>query len=312
MTRKKVGTLIMKIRTLIYSLKQGFINIRRNKLYSLASIGTITACIFLIGLFYSVVANLSHMVSNAEGQVSITVFFNKGIEQERIDEIGQIIDRRVEVKSSEYTSPEEAWEKFKKTYFGDKEELAEGFKNNNPLANSASYTVYLNDISMQDAFVSYMEGIDGVRQVNYSEGAANMLTDFGRLVGLVSGAIIIILLGVGIFLISNTVMIGIAVRKEEIGIMKLMGATDYFVRAPFLVEGVSIGLVGAAIPLGILYLIYTNVVSYILEGYGNMTGIVNFLSVNEVFKVLVPMALIIGGGIGFMGSMITIRKHLKV
>lgn len=302
----------MKISTFFYSLKQGIINIKRNKLYSLASIGTITACIFLIGLFYAVVINLQHIVKNAEEQVNITVFFDKGIEQERIDEIGEIIKKRVEVESIEFTSAEEAWKEFKKLYFGDKEEMAEGFKSKNPLANSASYTVFLNDLEMQDTFVAYMESVEGVRQVNYSSTAAGMLTDFGRLIGLVSAAIIIILLGVGIFLISNTVMIGITVRKEEIGIMKLMGATDYFVRAPFLVEGIVIGLVGAAIPIVILFFIYREVVGYIIGQFQSISTIVNFISVNEVFKILIPMALIIGAGIGVLGSMITIRKHLKV
>lgn len=302
----------MKFRTFFYSLKQGFINIKRNKLYSLASVGTITACIFLIGLFYAVVVNFQFMVHNAEDQLKITIFFEKEITEEQIEDIGDQIKKRVEVSDVTYTSPEEAWESFKKKYFGDKAELAEGFKENNPLAYSASYTVSLNDIEMQDVFVSWAKSVEGIRQVNYSSNAASTISDFARLVGLVSAAVIIILLGVGIFLISNTVMIGITVRKEEIGIMKLMGATDYFVRAPFLVEGICIGLVGAAIPVGILYLIYKNIVYYIVGQFQSISTIVSFLPINEVFKVLLPMSLIIGSGIGLLGSLITIRKYLKV
>ncbi len=302
----------MKIRTFFYSLKQGFINIKRNKLYSLASVGTITACIFLIGLFYAVVVNFQFMVHNAEDQLKITIFFEKEITEEQIEDIGDQIKKRVEVSDVTYTSPEEAWESFKKKYFVDKAELAEGFKENNPLAYSASYTVSLNDIEMQDVFVSWAKSVEGIRQVNYSSNAASTISDFARLVGLVSAAVIIILLGVGIFLISNTVMIGITVRKEEIGIMKLMGATDYFVRAPFLVEGICIGIVGAAIPVGILYLIYKNVVYYIVGQFQSISTIVSFLPINEVFKVLLPMSLLIGAGIGLLGSLITIRKYLKV
>lgn len=302
----------MKFRTFFYSLKQGFINIKRNKLYSLASVGTITACIFLIGLFYAVVVNFQFMVHNAEDQLKITIFFEKEITEEQIEDIGDQIKKRVEVSDVTYTSPEEAWESFKKKYFGDKAELAEGFKENNPLAYSASYTVSLNDIEMQDVFVSWAKSVEGIRQVNYSSNAASTISDFARLVGLVSAAVIIILLGVGIFLISNTVMIGITVRKEEIGIMKLMGATDYFVRGPFLVEGICIGLVGAAIPVGILYLIYKNVVYYIVGQFQSISTIVSFLPINEVFKVLLPMSLLIGAGIGLLGSLITIRKYLKV
>jgi cell division transport system permease protein len=302
----------MKFRTFFYSLKQGFINIKRNKLYSLASVGTITACIFLIGLFYAVVVNFQFMVHNAEDQLKITIFFEKEITEEQIEDIGDQIKKRVEVSDVTYTSPEEAWESFKKKYFVDKAELAEGFKENNPLAYSASYTVSLNDIEMQDVFVSWAKSVEGIRQVNYSSNAASTISDFARLVGLVSAAVIIILLGVGIFLISNTVMIGITVRKEEIGIMKLMGATDYFVRAPFLVEGICIGIVGAAIPVGILYIIYKNVVYYIVGQFQSISTIVSFLPINEVFKVLLPMSLLIGAGIGLLGSLITIRKYLKV
>lgn len=302
----------MKIRTFFYSLKQGFVNIKRNKLYSLASVGTITACVFLIGLFYAVVVNFQFMVHNAEEQITISVFFEKDTTEEQITSIGDEIKKRVEVDRIEYTSPEEAWKDFKEQYFGDMIELAEGFKDDNPLANSASYKVYLNDIEMQDTFVSWMQGVDGVRRVNYSSNAASAITDFGKLVGFISAAVIIILLGVGIFLISNTVMIGITVRKEEIGIMKLMGATDYFVRAPFLVEGISIGLVGAAIPVGILYIVYKNVIYFLVGQFQSISTVVSFLSVNEVFKVLVPVSLIIGAGIGLLGSLITIRKYLKV
>lgn len=302
----------MKISTLFYSIKQGIVNLKRNKLYTLASIGTITACIFLIGLFYAVVVNLQHIVKNAEQQVQITVFFDNGISQEKIDSIGTSIKKRVEVESITFTSAEEAWANFKKLYFGDKEELAEGFKGNNPLANSASYTIKLNDIEMQETFVSFLKALDGVRQVNYSSSAAGMLSDFGRLIALVSASIIIILLGVGIFLISNTVMVGITVRKEEIGIMKLMGATDFFVRAPFIVEGIIIGVIGASIPLVIIFFIYREVVGYILGQFQSISTIVNFIAIEEIFKVLVPTSLTIGAGIGVLGSMITIRKHLKV
>ena len=138
------------------------------------------------------------------------------------------------------------------------------------------------------------------------------MTDFAKMVGYVSMTIIIVLLAVGVFLISNTVMIGIAVRKEEIKIMKLIGATDYFVRAPFIVEGIVIGLIGAAVPLFGLYFVYQEVVKYLAGQFQSITSKITFLSSHQIFAVMTPMALIIGAGIGLVGSMITIRKHLKV
>lgn len=302
----------MRISTFFYTIKQGLVNIWKNKMFSLASIATMTACIFLFGLFYTIVANFQSMVRDAEAGVAVTVLFDEGISEQRIEEIGELIDERVEVSHYDYISADEAWESFKEVYFEGNEAAAESFAGDNPLANSASYAIYMNDISMQDALVTYLESVDGVREVKQSEVVANTLTDFNSLIGYISAGVILILLCVAVFLISNTITVGIAVRKEEIGIMKLIGATDYFVRAPFVVEGIVIGLLGAAIPLGILYALYEKVIVYIGEQFTFISSMMNFLSVEEVFDTLVPVALILGVGIGFVGSWITIRKHLKV
>ncbi len=302
----------MKISTFFYTIKQGLINIWKNKMFSLVSIATMTACIFLFGLFYMIVTNFQSMVREAEEGVAITVLFDEGISEQRTEEIGELIDERVEVSHYEYTSADEAWESFKEVYFDGNDAAAESFAGDNPLANSASYSIYMNDISMQDTLVTYLESVDGVREVKKSEMVANTLTDFNSLIGYISAGIILILLGVAIFLISNTITVAIAVRREEIAIMKLIGATDYFVRAPFVVEGIVIGAIGAAIPLGILYVLYEKVIVYIAEEFTFIGSMMNFLSANEVFGTLVPVALILGVGIGFIGSKITIRKHLKV
>lgn len=309
---KEKAVIFMKISTFFYSLKQGIINLKRNKLFTLASVGTITACIFLIGLFYAVLINLQNIVNTAEENVVIEVFFDEEATDEQIDTIGDSIKKRAEFGSIVYISPEEAWENYKKEYFSEDPELAEGFKDDNPLANSDSYRVTLNDLSMQDAFVTFVENLEGVRKVNYSDSTADTLNEFGKMIGFISVSIVIILLAVGIFLISNTIMIGITVRKEEIGIMKLMGAKDLFIRAPFMVEGILIGFIGAIIPVVILYLIYKNVIVFILEQFNSIENVVTLLPTSDVFAVLAPAAIIIGGGIGVIGSMITIRRHLKV
>lgn len=197
-------------------------------------------------------------------------------------------------------------------YFEGNEAAAASFAGDNPLANSASYAIYMNDISMQDSLVTYLKSVDGVREVKQSQQVANTLTDFNSLIGYISAGVILILLGVAVFLISNTITVGISVRKEEIAIMKLIGATDYFVRAPFVVEGIVIGLIGAAIPLGILYALYGKIVMYISDKFSFISNMMKFLSVNEIFHNLIPVALILGVGIGFIGSRITIRKHLRV
>lgn len=302
----------MKISTFIYNIGQGIKNIKRNKLFSLASVGTITACIFLMGMFYAIIANFQHMVKEAEESVCITVFFKEDITDDGITNIGNLIKSKPEVSKIEYTSADEAWQEFSKLYFADDPELAEGFKDDNPLAKSANYEVYLNDLSKQSEVVKYIKSIDGVRKVNDSPVTAKSLTDFGKMVGYISIAIIIILLGVAIFLISNTVMIGITVRREEIRIMKLIGASDFFVRAPFIVEGIIIGLIGAIIPVCVLMIIYEKVIVYLMTQFQTFTSQILFIPLKEIFMIITPAALIIGAGIGFIGSKITIRKHLKV
>lgn len=302
----------MKGSSFFYSLGQGFKNIGRNKVFFLASVATITACIFLIGMFISIIMNLNHILNEAEEAVCITVFFDEGLDESKIIEIGAGIDTWEEVERVEYTSAEQAWENFKKDYFKDRPELAEGFQDDNPLADSASYSVYLYDVGQQSSVVSKIEAIEGVRQVNKSEVTAGALSDFGKIAGIVSIAIIVILLAVSIFLISNTIVTGITMHKEEIHIMKYVGATDFFVKSPYVFEGIIIGLIGAIIPLIILFFIYRSAISYIVGQMQTITSVFTFLPLQNVFMYLVPLSLIIGAGIGFVGSMIATGKHIKV
>lgn len=247
-------------------------------------------------------------MKTAEEGVSVTVFFDQGLEESRIQEIGEAIARRTEVADIRFISAEEAWESFKQEYLG---EYADGFTEN-PLADSANYEIYLNDVSMQSALVTYLEATDGVRMVNRSELAATTLTGVNALIAYVSVGIIAILFAVSVFLISNTVTIGISVRKEEINIMKYIGATDFFVRSPFVIEGMMIGAIGAAIPLGVIYSLYNIVLQYVLLRFPMLADLLSFLSVEEIFNVLIPVSLGIGIGIGFLGSIVTVRKHLRV
>lgn len=297
-----------RISTFFYTLGQGIKSIFRNKWFSLASIATISACLFLFGLFYAIVTNFQHIVKTAEEGVSVTVFFKEGVSEERMKEIGDMILKRPEVAKADFVSADEAWEGFRGDYF---EGYNDGFTEN-PLANCANYEIYLSDVSMQSTLVSYLESIDDVRKVRRSEVTATTLTGVNLLIGYVSVAIIGILLAVSVFLISNTVTIGISIRKEEINIMKYIGATDFFVRAPFVIEGMVIGLIGAAIPLGAIYVLYNYVLEYIANRFSVIAGLMNFLTVHEIFSILGPVALCVGVGIGFLGSFTTVRKHLRV
>ena len=302
----------MRLSTFAYTFKQGLKNIWRNKIFSLASIATMAACIFLFGLFYSIVMNFQSIVREVESGVAVTVFFDDDITEERIQEIGDIIDKRVEVAEKRFVSADEAWDSFKEIYLSGAEDLMDVFDEDNPLANSAHYEIYMTDVALQSDLVTFLNSVEGIQTVRSSELAGNILADFNRLIGYVSAGIILILLGVAVFLISNTVTTGITVRREEIAIMKLIGATDYFVRSPFIVEGILIGFVGSAIPLVLLYFMYSKLIVYVADKFTWLSSMLNFLPVNEVFSTLVPVALLLGVGIGFLGSRLTIRKHLDV
>ncbi|MBD5461009.1 MAG: ABC transporter permease, partial [Lachnospiraceae bacterium] len=237
------------------------------------------------------------------------VFFEPGTPDARIAEIGDLIRVRQEVSQVTFLTADDAWEDLKeKMNFG---EYAEGFPDN-PLENSSNYQIYLNDVSMQDSLVGYLLSIPEVRRVNRSDALASILSGVNMMVAYVSVGIIVILLAVSIFLISNTVTIGISVRQEEINIMKYIGATDFFVRAPFVIEGILIGLIGAAIPLGMIYFSYNKLISYAMDTFPMLVSLLNFLTVDEVFSVLTPISLGVGVGIGFLGSFSTVRKHLHV
>ena len=301
----------MRPSTIWYTLKQGVKNIQRNWMFSLASIITMAACIFLVGVFYSLVTNVDNIAHKVEQEVPITVFFDEGTTDEQMQEVGNLIQARPEVERVEFESGDQAWQNFKDKYFQGSD-AADGFKDDNPLVNSSNYQVYLNQIEKQTELVNYIQSLEHVREVNQSEQAANTLGSFNKLVSYASIIIIAILLLISIFLISNTVSVGISVRKEEIGIMKYIGATDAFVRAPFVLEGMVLGVIGAAIPLAALYFLYNTAVEFILTKFNVLTGVVDFIPVWQIYQVLLPIGLLLGIGIGFIGSIWTTRKHLRV
>lgn len=303
----------MKINTLGYSIRQGLKNIRRNLLFSLASIGTMVACLFLFGVFYSIVLNMEQEIRNIEESLTVSVFFEEGSSEDQIQNIGNELKKIENIDTINYISADKAWNQYiEDVYGGDREYVHSVFGEDNPLANSSSYEMTLKDISIQQKTVEELEQISGIRKVYSSDDTAKSLDSVSRLVGYMSAGVILILLLVSLFLISNTITIGISVRKEEIAIMKLIGAKDLFVRAPFLVEGVIIGLVGSIIPLGIVYFAYNGMTQYLTEQFSIVANLIHFVPIGEVFRGMAPISILLGVGIGFFGSLITTHKHLRV
>lgn len=309
----------MKLNTFFYCTKQGLKNIGRNILFSMASIATVAACIFLFCLFFAIISNVQHIVTEAETTVGITVFFNEDAGEAEKNAIYEAIEAQGGVKEIRYTSAEEAWESFKDEYFGDKsEELAEAFADDNPLASSDNYEIFLNDIENQQSMVDYIRTLPGVREVNYANALVSALKGINRVIYILSAVIITVLFAVSIFLISNTISVAAAFRKRENEIMKLIGATNFMIRAPFVVEGVMIGFFGALIPLTAMYFIYRRATTFLLTqvlAAGTTVSVSNLfqlIPIREIFPQMVIVGLILGVGMGFVVSFFTIRKHLKV
>ena len=235
---------------------------------------------------------------------------SEGVEtQEEMEQIGAQIRARDEVSEAKFISADEAWAEWAPENIG--EDYNEIYTEN-PLEGMDNYEIYMNDVSKQESLVSWLESIPQVERVRYSEVAATTLTGVNALVAYTSVGIIAILLAVSVFLINNTVMIGISVRKSEIEIMKYIGATDFFVRSPFVIEGILIGLIGSLLPLGLIYVLYKKVIDYVMIEFPSLSGLMQFLPVSEIYRTLLPVCLGLGAGIGFLGSFITVRKHLRV
>ena len=275
----------MIFRRFLYGIKEGTRNIFRNKMFSLASLGTIIACVFLLGTFLSVALNVRSTMQQMEQSVGISVFFEPGISTERKDQIGE------EIK---------------------KKELLEGFEGNNPLKESDSYEITLKEVKSYKQVVSHLETIDGVRKVRYSEGAAEGMMKINTMGTYLAGGIILILMAVSIFLVSNTVSIGVAVREEEISIMKLIGAANGFIKAPFQAEGMIIGILGSLIPTAIIFAGYEGIINWMNDKFHVVTVFMKFVPIQQIMLYLLPLALLVGIVIGLLGSSITIRKYLKV
>lgn len=294
-----------------YNIGQGFKNIRRNRMFSIVTVMTMTTCLFLFGVMFFLVMNLNYMIREAESNVGITIFFDEGTTGEEILGLQQKISAMEGVKNVTYTSPETAWEQFKKNYLT-KPELLESFGEDNPLENSASFEVFFDTVEHQEKLIDDIKILPRVRQVNDTRQLVKTLTHANRIISISSSVLIALLLVISLFLISTTISVGVSVRKNEISIMHLIGATDHFIRAPFIVEGMTLGLLGAAIPLSVLYLVYYKVIALIGEKFsGLFTSGMDVVAVNDIFVRLSPLLVGIGVGLGFLGSFFTMNKELR-
>ena len=299
----------MGIRTLLYLFRLGLKNLWHHRVYTAASVITMSACIFLFGLFYLAAANVDSMVKKTEQEVYVAVFFDEGILPERVEEIGNLIQSRPEVLRTVYVSADEAWSGFKEKYYENAEALDGIFETDNPLASSGNYQVYIDRIGSQEGLRKTTHSADTVMALlKLRQGAAR----------LIAGSAVLLVL-ISVLLIHNTLSVGIEAQKEKTRVMRLMGAREGFVKIPFMAEAVVMGAAGVVIPLILLMWLYRWGLAFAvsgLNGLGSLRGLESgLLTEAQVFPGLIRASVLLGiftgvaGGLSVMGKLKRRKKE---
>ena len=274
---------------------------------ALASAATIILCLLILGMSYSIAENINYVMHQIETEMGIVAYINDMTEDTRIREIERSIQGMSHVISVEYVSKEEALKNFADSQENDV--LFEVFMNDNPLP--ASYEIRVDSVENQGTVVETLRRLPEL-QVEYFENETNMFLTLSKSIQFVSFIIIACLIVIALLLITNTIKLTVYVRKREITIMKYIGATDAFIRLPFIIEGVVIGLIGCAIPTWLIQYGYGWLTEYMGTSLGSFLGGIQLCAVDSIMQTLLPIFMLLGIGIGVVGSAIAIRKHLKV
>ena len=297
---------------ILYALKSGFKNLGAKKLFTFASICTIASSVLVFCMFFVFVSNVTKFIHEIETTIGIQVFFEENLSEDDIKIIANNNFNTSDVKEMRFISSNEAWDKFKYEYFNKNQELANAFEQDNPLAHSASYEILLNDITKQKEYVKYLQAIEGVRQVNYSNVIIEVLTNLNTMLAKISFVLIVILLIIAFILISNTVIVACESRKKENEIMRLIGATNFVIRSPYVIEGFLLGLFGAIIPILLVMIFYNRIIDSLME---NFQVFMSLFTPTSLFDIIIPMSIIalsVSITVSVIISFITITRHLKV
>ncbi|GEK33641.1 permease-like cell division protein FtsX [Kurthia sibirica] len=294
----------MNFKTAKRHVKESFTTMSRNRWMSFASISAVTVTLLLVGVFLVIMLNLNKVASDIENDVEIKVLIDLGVNETTELKLQQQIENMPDVESVIYSSKKQELVKVQKD-FGKDFELTQ---QENPLKNILY--VKAADPKKTEAVAKSIEKLEGASEVKYGKGKIEKLFSFvdtGRNAGIV---LIIALLLMATFLISNTIKITITARKTEIEIMKLVGATNSFVRTPFILEGMWLGVIGAIFPIGIITALYSSIHSALEP---KLTGeIAQLLDVMPFILQVDALLLLMGVLIGVIGSFLSVRKFLKV
>lgn len=303
----------MKFSTIGYFISDAFKSLKRNRTISIASIATVLTTLFIFGAFLLTALNVKNGVTDVQDKVEVKVFLKDDVTQEQKDEVEAKLKTIQGVKGVEFESKDEAFAKMEGSSDYNKEILAGYSKENNPLP--ASYIVRLEgpevasnvESDMKTDNKKYMDGVEDVGNDEELIGTINSFVKVINTVGLVLG---IVFVGVSLFLIVNTIKITVYSRRREVGIMKFVGATDWFIRWPFVIEGIIIGLVGGILSTLLLFAGYNFLYGKIVSS--SSLYMPQFVQPMYVLTTMSWQFILAGIVIGAIGSIIALRKFLDV
>ncbi|NLJ59021.1 MAG: ABC transporter permease [Tissierellia bacterium] len=294
-----------------YIFKQAFKSMWRNRMMGFASIGSVTAVLVILGFILVVVLNVNNIALVAQETFDqIAVYILDHVEDEQIEEMGKAFTQIEGVMGVAYQTKDYALEKVKEDW-GEDAFLLQDLRND-PLPNT--YIVQLTDVSMSDEVIAQLETFEGVEKVRYYQDAVNTLIRISDFVKKIGTGIIIILLLISIFIISNTIKITVLNRQREIELMQYIGATNGYVRGPFMIEGIMLGLLGSIVAILVIMFGYNYTMDYLAGRYlALLSGMSGYMvGVEMVINDLIIIFMTIGIGIGILGSLVSLKKFLSV
>lgn len=295
----------MKLSTSEYFIKEVYTSFKRNIWMTLASIFTVVLSLFILGFFSIVILNLNKMANTLESQVQISVYLKDDLSQEEIDETKETLSKIEGLQDIKFTTREEAMKNFKER-LGDQQFLLDALDDTNPLPDSFSLTV--TSPQQVKTIDDTAAALDSVESASYSQDIINHLFNLTHLIRLIGIALIILLTGAAIFIISNTIRLTVFARRKEIAIMKYVGATDWFIRWPFLLEGICLGFIGGGLATIFLYIVYNQVTQEIYEAMAFFPLIPQHPFIDYISLAILVAGIIIGA----LGSTISLKRFLKV
>ena len=295
----------MKLSTSEYCIKEVYTSFKRNIWMTLASIFTVVLSLFILGFFSIFILNLNIMADTLESQVQISVYLKDDLSQEEIDETKETLSKIEGLQDIKFTTREEAMKNFKER-LGDQQFLLDALDDTNPLPDSFSLTV--TSPQQVKTIADTAAALDSVESASYSQDIINHLFNLTHLIRLIGIALIILLTGAAIFIISNTIRLTVFARRKEIAIMKYVGATDWFIRWPFLLEGICLGFIGGGLATIFLYIVYNQVTQEIYEAMAFFPLIPQHPFIDYISLAILVAGIIIGA----LGSTISLKRFLKV